>query len=102
MLLTTFRSLSVALFALCATAHAATIAFNTDPFAGFNVKNVQGRQIVGGELFVNFSTANEVYSFDSTAFGVTSLSFANGLASSLPTSGANVIVLETLTTTIIR
>jgi hypothetical protein len=86
--------IAITLTTLCATAQATTFAFNTDPFAGIPVKSIPGRQIVGGENFVNFNPANDDFSFDSTAFGLNSLSFVNGLASSLPVSGVNVVVLQ--------
>jgi hypothetical protein len=83
------------LLALCPAAHATTFTFDTDPFAGTNVLNIPGRQIVGGEAFVNFSIANDVFALDSSVFGVgSSVHFASGLANTLPTAGANVIVLQ--------
>jgi hypothetical protein len=86
--------IALALLAFCSSAQATTFTFNTDPFAGTNVRNIPGRQILGGEDFVNFITANDVFAFNPTAFGVNSLSFANSLASNLPATGANVIVVE--------
>jgi hypothetical protein len=87
--------IGIALIALCPAAHATTFQFNTDPFAGTNVLNIPGRQIVGGEDFLSFSIANDVYDLDSSVFGVGStVHFANGLANSLPTGDANVIVLQ--------
>ena len=50
----------IALFALSSTAHAKTFRFDTDPFAGTNVLNTPGRQIVGGEDFINFTAGKPV------------------------------------------
>lgn len=86
--------MGLALAALNPAANASTFRFDTDPFAGTNVLNTPGRQIVGGEPFINFSITNDVFSLESTVFGISgALSFANGAVSSLP-NGANVIVLE--------
>jgi hypothetical protein len=91
----TFYCIGVALIAMCPAAHASTFTFNTDPFAGTNVLNVPGRQIVGGEDFLSFSIANDIYSMDATVFGVDpTVHFANGSAETLPTTGVNVVVLQ--------
>lgn len=91
----TFYCIGVALIAMCPAAHASTFTFNTDPFAGTNVLNVPGRQIVGGEDFLSFSIANDIYSINATVFGVDpSVHFANGSADTLPTTGVNVVVLQ--------
>ena len=91
----TFYCIGVALIAMCPAAHASTFTFNTDPFAGTNVLNVPGRQIVGGEDFLSFSIANDIFSMDATAFGVDpTVHFANGSAGTLPTTGVNVVVLQ--------
>ena len=91
----TFFCIGAALVALCSAANANTFTFNTDPFAGTTVLNIPGRQVVGGELFLTFSPATDVFSFTSTVFGVGStVHFANASAPNLPTSGANVIVLR--------
>ena len=91
----TFYCIGVALIAMCPAAHASTFTFNTDPFAGTNVLNVPGRQIVGGEDFLSFSIANDIFSMDATAFGVDpTVHFANGSAQTLPTTGVNVVVLQ--------
>jgi hypothetical protein len=80
---------------MCSTAHATTFTFNTDPFAGTNVLNTPGRQIVGGENFINFSIASDVFSLDPTVFGTDgTVNFVNALAANIPTSGVNVVVLE--------
>lgn len=77
------------------TAHATTFTFDTDPFAGTNVLNTPGRQIVGGENFINFSIASDVFSLDSAVFGTDgTVNFVNALAAAIPTGGVNVVVLE--------
>jgi hypothetical protein len=77
--------------------NAVVITFDDDPFMGTAALTTPGRQVVGGELFTAFDIATDVFSFTSPAFGVTPpVSFANGVAASLATSGLNVIVLENL------
>ena len=79
---------------LSATAHAAVFSFNTDPFAGSTALTTPGRQVVGGEDFITFSTANDMFSFNPAVFAIgNSLQFASGLAANLPASGVNVIAL---------
>ena len=86
----------LAFVALSATAHASTFTFDTDPFAGTNVKNDRGRQIVGGENFISFSPGQDIFSIDSKVFGVGStVNFVNSSAETLPSGGVNVVVLET-------
>lgn len=97
----TYRSsvcaLAFATLALSSAANAAAFRFDTDPFAGTNVRNTPGRQIVGGESFINFSVANDVFSLESAVFGVTgAVSFVNAAAPNLPASGVNIVVLESL------
>ena len=85
-----------ALLALCSTAHATTFRFDTDPFAGTNVLNTAGRQVVGNEDFINFSIPTDTFSLESSVFGVTGpLNFVNATAPLLPTAGVNVVVLQT-------
>ena len=93
-----FRFLIVtALLTLSATASATTFPFNTDPFAGSNALTTPGRQIVGGESFISFDTATDVFALGSSVFGVgDEVHFANDVVGNLPTGGVNVIVLETL------
>jgi hypothetical protein len=77
------------------TASASTFTFDTDPFAGTPVLTTPGRQIVGGENFIVFNPATDIFSLDATVFGVgNSVSFANDFAGNLPTSDLNVVVLE--------
>ena len=90
-----FSCIGAALLALCSAANATTFTFDTDPFAGLNVKNIPGRQIVGGEDFVSFSIAHDVFSMDATAFGVQGpVHFVDSLSANLPAGGVNVIVLQ--------
>ena len=86
-----------ALLTLSATASATTFSFNTDPFAGSNALTTPGRQIVGGESFISFDTATDVFALGSSVFGVgDEVHFANDVVGNLPPGGVNVIVLETL------
>jgi hypothetical protein len=80
---------------VASTAQAATITFSTPPFEGSTALEVPGRQVVGNELFTAFNPATDVFAFDSTAFGLGSISFFNGVIGSLPASGVNVVVLRT-------
>jgi len=91
-----FHYIGIAFVALSATAHASTFTFDTDPFAGTNVKNDPGRQIVGGEDFLSFSPGQDVFSIDSKVFGVGStVNFVNSSADLPLPAGVNVVVLET-------
>jgi hypothetical protein len=86
----------IVLLAICSSAYASTFRFDTDPFAGTNVRNVPGRQVLGGESFLSFHVNADVFEFDATAFGVAGpVHFANDVASGLPTGGVNVVVLQT-------
>ena len=90
-----FYYIGAALLALCQPAPAKTFTFNTDPFAGTNVLNTPGRQLVGGEDFLSFSIANDIFAMDSTAFGVgTPVHFVDSTTANLPTGGVNVVVLQ--------
>lgn len=84
----------LALLALCSNAKASTFSFNTDPFAGSTALTTPGRQVVGGESFIDFSIPTDIFALESSVFGVTSLNFFNGLAADIPTSGYNVIALQ--------
>jgi hypothetical protein len=78
-------------------ASAATFAFNTDPFGGSDALTTPGRQVVGGEPFISFDVLADRFAFNPAFFDVTApVSFANGEVASLPTSGLNVVVLQTL------
>lgn len=92
----TAGAIAMSLFAMCPTSRATTFRFDTDPFAGTNVLNTSGRQIVGGEDFISFSIPADTFSLESTVFGVgSSVNFVNAPASTLPTGGVNVVVLQT-------
>ena len=95
------RGLLVCLLMVCTAlpavpAYASTILFNTVPFDGSTALTTPGRQIVGGEPFLAFDPALDVLAFDTTAFPALggTISFANGTAASLPTSGINAMVLQ--------
>ena len=76
-------------------AAATTFSFTTDPFAGTTALTTPGRQVVGGEPFVNFNSATDVFAFDPVVFGINQILFVNSAIAGVPGSGANVIVLET-------
>lgn len=79
-----------------ATANADSFRFDTDPFAGSAALTTPGRQVVGGEAFISFNIAADVFSLESTVFGVgNQVLFANDAAANLPASGVNVVVLQT-------
>jgi hypothetical protein len=89
------RGLAATLLCSAFAAQATVFTFNTDPWAGTTVRNAPGRQIVGGESFINFFSATDTFVFDPAVYGVQGpLSFANGTAQSLGTTSANVIVLD--------
>jgi len=91
----TVYCIGAALLAMCPAAHARTFTFDTPPFAGTNVLNTPGRQLVGGEDFVSFSITNDIFSMDSTVFGVgTPVRFVDSTAANLPPGGVNVVVLQ--------
>lgn len=76
-------------------AAAATLLFDTPPFAGTTALETPGRQIIGGELFLpDFDFATDVFAFDTGAFGVSGLSFQNSPVADLPSSGVNAIVVR--------
>jgi hypothetical protein len=90
-----FCCAGIAFLALSHAAMATTFRYSTDPFAGTPVLNAPGRQIVGGEDFLNFSVATDIFSLESTVFGVGSnVNFVNSLAANLPSSGVNIVVLQ--------
>jgi len=91
----TLFSAVIVLLVLCPVANADTFRFDTDPFAGSTALTTPGRQVVAGETFITFSIANDVFSLESTVFGVgSSVNFINSLAAGIPTGGVNVIVLQ--------
>jgi len=90
-----FSCIGLAFFAFSSTAQASTFRFDTDPFAGTPALTTPGRQIIGGEDFINFSIANDVFSLDPAAFGVSGpVNFVNVAAGNIPATGVNVVVLE--------
>lgn len=93
----TLSLVALAGFAASATAaDAATFTFASFPFAGSTALSTPGRQVVGGEPFINFDPATDVFAFEPFFFpGVPEILFANDVAASLPTTGVNVVVLET-------
>jgi hypothetical protein len=87
---------AVALSAVAANAGAATFTFATDPFAGSTALTTPGRQVVGGEPFIAFDPAADVFAFVTTAFpGVPAILFVNDVAANIPATGINTIVLRT-------
>lgn len=93
---TIFCCIGFSLLILCSTATAATFRFDTDPFAGSTALTTPGRQVVGGEASISFSIPTDIFSLESTVFGVGgAVNFVNDLAPNLPTGGVNVIVLQT-------
>jgi len=88
-----FTVIGLSLFS--ASANATAFRFDTDPFAGSTALTTPGRQIVAGENFINFNTATDIFSLESTVFGAGSqVHFANDLAGNLPTTNINVVVLR--------
>lgn len=84
-----------ALLTLCSTTYATTFQFDTDPFAGTNVLNTAGRQIVGNEVSINFSIPSDTFSLEASVFGVAGpVNFVNATAPLLPATGVNVVVLQ--------
>jgi hypothetical protein len=60
------------------------------------VLTTPGRQVVGGEFFIAFDIATDIFGLDPTIFGVgDDILFANNVAQNLPTGNLNVVVLET-------
>lgn len=90
-----FCCVGIVLLAMSSTAQAATIRFDTDPFAGTTALTTPGRQVIANELFTTFNIATDVFSLESTVFGTGgSVNFVNALAANIPASGVNVIVLQ--------
>jgi hypothetical protein len=78
------------------SAFATTFTFNTPPFQGSTALTTPGRQIVGGEPSITFNIGTDLFQLDSAVFAVgANVLFANDVDTNLPTSGVNVIVLET-------
>ena len=88
--------IGAAALVLGASAHAATFTFSGDPFAGSTAPGTPGRQVVGGEPSITFSSAADVFSFEGSFFAfVGNIAFANGTIDSIPSAGTNVAVLRT-------
>jgi len=90
-----FFGFTLTILILTVSAGATTFRFDTDPFAGSTALTTPGRQVVGGESFITFNPATDVFSFDPAVFGVTTLNFLNGTAGAIPPGGVNFIVLRT-------
>ena len=87
---------AASLLSFNATVDAAVFTFDTDPFAGSTALTTPGRQIVGGEPSITFLPATDVFALDSSVFGVgNQVNFANDVVANLPSSGVNVVVLQT-------
>ncbi|MBC8087286.1 MAG: PEP-CTERM sorting domain-containing protein [Phycisphaerae bacterium] len=72
-----------------------TTLFNTNPFAGSTALTTPGRQVVGNEPSLAFNIATDVLAFERSVFNMgTTISFANGLASAIPSTGLNAVVLQ--------
>jgi len=85
------------LLSLSGVANATVIRFNTDPFAGSTALTTPGRQIVGGEPSVSFLIATDVFALERLIFGAgNQVLFVNDVVGNLPSSGVNIIVLQTL------
>ena len=83
---------------VCSTAHATTFTFNTNPFAGSTALTTPGRQVVVGEGVTSpFSIRPRIF----FRWGRLPLrrqfpiNFVNTVASGIPASGVNTIVLQT-------
>ena len=91
-----FLYAAAAFLTLSAPVEAGQITFNTDPFEGSDALTTPGRQVVGGDDFINFTPASDTFAFDEDVFGFgNSLLFFNGLAADIPATGVNLIVLRT-------
>jgi hypothetical protein len=86
---------TVVLLSLGAVAQAASFKFLSDPFAGTDVLTTPGRQIVGGEPFIEFTVAADEFVLSRTNLGGRGIVFANALVSDIA-DDANVVVLQTL------
>jgi hypothetical protein len=88
-------SITAAYLTLSAPVQATPIAFKTDPFAGSDALTTPGRQVVGGEIFIDFDVLADVFVFERDIFNAGSdVLFANDFAANLPTGGVNVVVLR--------
>lgn len=87
---------TVLIFAgIVSTVNATIFRFDTDPFEGSNALTTPGRQIVGGEAFISFDIASDIFSLAATVFNAgNTVLFVNDVAANLPASGVNTIVLQ--------
>lgn len=96
--MTRFHHLALALLLAPLAASATDTTFSADPFAGSTARPDDGiRTIVSTKQLSlpAFDVYGDRFVFDPSAFSLSSgLSFASGLSSSLPTSGANLIVIH--------
>ena len=89
-------SFGAAALMLGASAQATTFTFTGDPFAGSTAPTTPGRQVVGGEPFIEFSAPADVFTFEGSFFAfVADIDFANGSIGGIPGAGTNVAVLRT-------
>ena len=89
-------SVGLAALVLGASAQAETFTFiSEDPFAGSGAA-MPGRQVVGGETFIDFNPATDVFALGGSPFAfLNNISFANGTIENIPAAGTNVAVLRT-------
>lgn len=91
-----FGATLLLLAASAVVAPAAEIVFNTDPFAGTTALTTPGRQVIGNELFLpTFDVNADRFAVDRNIFGIANLNFFSGQAGAIPTSGFNLIILQT-------
>jgi hypothetical protein len=87
----------VAIATTATSSLAAVTTFASDPFAGSTALTTPGRQVVAtNELFLSsFDITSDVFAVDSAFFNIgPTISFGNSLASQLPVSGLNVVVIQ--------
>ena len=92
-----FSSSLLVLAAVSQHAVAGPITFDSDPFAGSTALSTPGRQVFAGveQTLPSFSFDTDAFVFNLDVFGINGpLSFVNAASSGIPSSGANVIVLE--------
>jgi hypothetical protein len=77
------------------TSRAALFRFDTDPFAGSTALTTPGRQVVGGEDFIDFFVGSDQFGFLPEVFGINSINFLNDIFANIPGSGVNTVVLKT-------
>ena len=86
----------IGLLALNALAFGDTFTFNTDPLAGSIARDVPQRLLIGGEQFISFNPAKDMFAFGPIIFGGDAqIRLANGPVNALAPN-ANLVVLQTL------